>query len=146
MDEIDQRIIKELLRDGRISNAELAKRVGLSASGCYRRVNELEQSGIISGYKASLNRKALGQGFTVFVSVGLSDHSREALIVFESAMLKRPEVAECHCVTGSTEYLLRVHVADLDAFKLFHTDVLGAIPSVARITSQVVMSSPKESS
>lgn len=142
-DKIDQRILSELETDGRLSNAELAKRVGLSASGCYRRVSELERLGIISGYKATLDRKALGKGFTVFVSVGLADHSRDALLTFEKAMLIRPEVAECHCVTGSREYLLRIHVADLDEFKIFHTDVLGAVPSVAQITSQVVMASPK---
>ncbi len=144
MDGIDQRIIKELQREGRISNAELAKRVGLSASGCHRRVNELEQSGIISGYKATLNRRALGLGCTIYILVGLNDHSRDALLTFERAMMKRSEIAECHCITGSSEYLLRVHVADLDAFKSFHTDVLGAVPSIARITSHVVMSSPKE--
>lgn len=133
-----------LQRDGRISNAELADRVGLSASACLRRVQELERSGVIAGYRAVLNPARLGQGFMAYVAVGLSQHTKSAQQAFERAMGIAPEVRECHNVTGGVEYLLRVEVADLESYKAFHTDRLGAVPEVATITTYVVMASPKD--
>ena len=109
LDDINDRILHELARDARISNAELATRVGLSPSACLRRVQDLERSGVITGYRAVLNRPALGVGFT-----------------------------------GAVEYLLRVEVADLAAYKAFHTDLLGTLPHVAALTTYVVMGSPKD--
>ena len=125
----------KLLRDGRISNTELAKRVGLSSSACLRRVQELERRGVILGYRAVLDRAALGTGFVAYVAVGLSDHSKAAQEAFERSIATAPEVLECHNVTGTIEYLLRVEVADLAAYKVFHTDVLGTLPQVTAITS-----------
>jgi DNA-binding Lrp family transcriptional regulator len=143
-DRISNQILQELSADGRISNTELADRVGLSPSACLRRVQELERTGIIRGYRAVLDPKATGRAFTAYVAVGLSDHSKKAQSAFERAMARATEVRECHNITGSIEYLLRVEVADLEAYKIFHTDVLGTLPQVTAITSYVVMDSPKD--
>ena len=144
MDAIDRRILRELSRNGRISNAALAERVGLSASACSRRVQELERAGVIAGYRAVLDRTATGSGFTAYVAVGLSRHTKEEQEAFEAAIAAAPAVRECHNVTGAIEYLLRVEVGDLAAYKHFHTEVLGALPQVSTITSYIVMQSPKD--
>ncbi len=143
LDEITDRILHELSRDGRLSNIELADRVGLSPSACLRRVQELEKTGLIKGYRAVLDRDQLGQGFTVYVMVGLSDHSKGSQEGFESAMRIAPEVTECHNVSGVFEYLLRVEVPDLASYKTFHTEKLGQVPNVNAINSYMVMGSPK---
>ena len=144
LDNIDRKILRELETDGRISNAELSQRVGLSASACLRRVQELERRKVIRGYRAVLDRAAMGGGFTVFVTVGLSRHLKEDQAAFEGAMKLAPQVRECHNTSGSIEYLLRVEAEDLEAFKHFHTEVLGTIPQVSNITSYIVMGSPKD--
>ncbi|RKT27802.1 AsnC family transcriptional regulator [Roseovarius halotolerans] len=144
MDNIDDHILREISRDGRISNLELAERVGLSPSACLRRVAALERSGVITGYRAVLDRAALGVGFTAYVTVGLNAHTKASQEAFERAMSRAPEVVECHNITGAVEYLLRVEAADLAAYKSFHTDVLGTLPQVNAITSYVVMGSPKD--
>lgn len=144
IDAINSRILRELTRDGRLSNLELAERVGLSPSGTLRRVQELERAGIIAGYRARLDRAALGRGFLAYIAVGLSTHTKAAQEAFERAMAASPQVLECHNVTGAVEYLLRVEVVDLAAYKAFHTDVLGALPQVAAITTYVVLASPKD--
>src|SRR6056297_2101568 len=144
MDDIDDKILQELQRDGRISNLDLADRVGLSPSACLRRVAALERSGVITGYRAVLNPTALGVGFTAYVTVGLNSHTKASQESFERAMARAPEVVECHNITGAVEYLLRVETADLKAYKSFHTDVLGTLPQVHAITSYVVMGSPKD--
>ena len=144
IDQINDRILQELTRDGRISNLELADRVGLSPSACLRRVQELERSGIIKGYRAVLDRNALGGGFVAYVTVGLNAHTKAAQEAFERAISRAPEVRECHNITGAVEYLLRVEAASLEAYKAFHTDVLGTLPQVHAITSYVVMGSPKD--
>ena len=144
MDNIDETILRELSRDGRISNLELADRIGLSPSACLRRVQELERSGVISGYRAVVNPEAVGKGFCAYVAVGLSDHSKKAQRDFERAMEAAVQVRECHNITGTVEYLLRVEVADLAAYKFFHTEVLGVFPQLNSITSYVVMGSPKD--
>ncbi|WP_454281264.1 Lrp/AsnC family transcriptional regulator [Roseovarius sp. MBR-79] len=144
MDAISDRILQELSRNGRISNLDLAERVGLSPSACLRRVQDLERRGVIAGYRAVLDRAALGVGFVAYVTVGLNAHTKAAQEAFERAMTRAPEVVECHNITGAVEYLLRVEVADLPAYKRFHTDVLGTLPQVNAITSYVVMGSPKD--
>ncbi len=144
IDRINEQILQELSRDGRISNLELAERVGLSPSACLRRVQELERSGVITGYRAVLNPAARGVGFAAYVGVGLSNHSTAAQTEFERTIARAPEVVECHNITGTIEYLLRVECADLAAYKTFHSDVLGTVPHVNAITSYVVMGSPKD--
>lgn len=144
IDQINEQILHELSKNGRISNLELADRVGLSPSACLRRVQELERSGVIKGYRAILDRGLLGRGFTVLMAVSLSEHTKDQQRAFELAVQAAPEVLECHNVTGAVEYILRVEVSDLAAFKRFHTDVLGTLPQVSSITSYVVMDSPKD--
>ena len=143
-DQITENILRELTRDGRISNLELADRVGLSPSACLRRVQELERSGVITGYRAVLDRSKRGIGFVAYVTVGLNLHTKAAQESFERAIARAPEVVECHNITGTVEYLLRVEAEDLTAYKAFHTDVLGTVPQVNAITSFVVMGSPKD--
>lgn len=144
LDGIDDRILRELGRNGRLSNIALAERVGLSPSACLRRVQELERQGIITGYRAVLDYTALGAGFVAYIGVGLNAHSKASQEAFERAMARAPEVRECHNITGNIEYLLRVECADIAGYKVFHTDLLGALPHVNSITSYVVMGSPKD--
>lgn len=144
LDDINRKILRELTRDGRISNLELAERVGLSPSACLRRVQELERSGVITGYRAVLDPVKNGIGFTAYVTVGLNTHTKAAQEAFEQAIADAPEVRECHNITGAWEYLLRVEAADLTAYKAFHTEVLGTVPQVSAITSYVVMASTKD--
>ncbi|MBY5934686.1 Lrp/AsnC family transcriptional regulator [Tateyamaria omphalii] len=144
IDRINEHILREMSHNGRISNLELAERVGLSPSACLRRVQELERSGIITGYRAVLDRTKIGAGFVAYVAVGLNDHSKASQEAFERAISRAPEVRECHNTAGSIEYLLRVECADLPSYKTFHTDMLGALPQVNGITSYVVMGSPKD--
>jgi len=144
LDEFNRRILRELERNGRISNAELADKIGLSPSACLRRVQELERSGVIEGYRAVINREALGAGFTAYIAAGLSEHTKAQQKAFEKLMAKAPEVRECHNVTGAIEYLLRIEVEDLAAYKNFHTEVLGMAPQVSSIISYIVMESSKD--
>jgi len=144
MDSISTQILHELGRNGRISNLDLAERVGLSPSACLRRVQDLERRGVIRGYRAVLDRARLGVGFVAYATVGLNSHTKASQEAFERAMELAPEVVECHNITGSVEYLLRIEVADLPAYKAFHTDVIGILPQVNAITSYVVMGSPKD--
>jgi Lrp/AsnC family leucine-responsive transcriptional regulator len=144
IDEIDAHILRVLSNDGRISNLDLAERVHLSPSACLRRVAALEKSGVILGYRAVLDPIKRGVGFTAYLTVGLSAHTKQAQEAFERAIASSDEVRECHNITGSVEYLLRVEARDLVAYKTFHTDVLGALPQVATIQTHVVMASPKD--
>jgi len=144
IDAIDDKILHQLQRDGRVTNLQLAERVGLSPSACLRRVQALEAGGVIKGYRAVLDRTQLGAGLTVFVTVGLAGQLSRDALAFERAMAEAPEVLECHHVTGSVEYLLRVEVADLAAYKHFHSDVLGTLSQVSRITSYVCLGSSKD--
>ena len=136
LNKINARILRELTANGRISNAELATRVGLSPSACLRRVQELERTQVITGYRAQLNHEKMGIGCIAYVTVGLNDHTKAAQLAFEQAITLSPLVRECHNITGSYEYLI--------TFKSFHTDVLGVLPQVSSITTFVVMSSPKD--
>ena len=144
LDQIDRKILRKLERDGRVSNTELARRVGLSSSACLRRVRELERNSTILGYRAVLNREVLGSGFTALVAVGLARHRKEDQLDFERMIVAAPQVRECHNVSGTIEYILRVEVSDLASYKHFHTEVLGMVPQVSSITSYIVMGSPKD--
>ncbi|BDU40466.1 AsnC family transcriptional regulator [Vibrio nigripulchritudo] len=144
IDRIGERILQKLHLDGRITNAELAAKVGLSPSACLRRVQELERTGVIKGYRVSLDSELVDRGFIVYVSIGLSTHTRSAQKEFEDAIALSSEVSECHNVTGEFEYLLRIETKDIKAYKAFHADTLGILPYVATITTHVVMDSPKD--
>ena len=143
-DVYNDRILQELRNNGRISNAELAEKINLSPSACLRRVQELEQTGVIKGYRAILDSELMGTGFIAYVEVGLSEHTMKAQQSFEQEITLADEVKECHNITGSSEYLLRVETASLKAFKAFHANKLGAIPQVRIITTHVVMDSVKD--
>ncbi len=144
MDRFDEGILHELKIDGRISNVDLAERIGLSPSATLRRVQELEKKGVIKGYRAMLNSVELGIGFIAYVSIGLSSHRKQAQLEFEEHVRFVDEVVECHNITGANEYLLRVETKDLSSYKKFHADVLGECSQVQSITTMVVMDSPKD--
>lgn len=143
MDRYNERILQELQKDGRITNAELAERIGLSASACLRRAQELEKSGVIAGYKAVIDSSKLGKNFQAFVTVGLAVHTKEAQKSFEQAIVQSEAVLGCHNITGQFEYILQVETDDLKSYKSFHTNVLGDLPQVATISTHVVMESLK---
>ncbi|QDD88169.1 Lrp/AsnC family transcriptional regulator [Pseudomonas oryzihabitans] len=144
LDRLSRRILRELERDARQTNVKLAERVGLSPSACLRRVQELERSGVIKGYRAVVDRTLVGLGFVVYVAVGMSCHTREVLDAFEKAISVSADVVECHTVTGAVEYLLRVEVADMQAYRAFHTQVLGVLPHVHSVVSYIVMDTAKD--
>ncbi len=139
LDRIDNRLLAELQADGRISNTELAQRVGLSQSACLRRVQRLEASGVIEGYGARLNPAASGKGDTVFIEITLSRQSEEALDAFERAAAASPDILECHLMAGDYDYLLRVAVADTADYERLHRKQLAAFPFVARIRSHFAL-------
>jgi Lrp/AsnC family transcriptional regulator, leucine-responsive regulatory protein len=143
-DKFNEGILRELQLNGRIANTELADKIGLSASACLRRVQELENCGLIKGYRAIIDSELRGNGFIAYVTVGLSEHTKGAQRAFEQAITLAAEVIECHNVTGSFEYLLRVETVSLKTYKAFHTDVLGTLSQVSTITTHVVMESPKD--
>jgi Lrp/AsnC family leucine-responsive transcriptional regulator len=144
IDDRSEQILRILQREGRIPNLELAERVGLSPSACLRRVQDLERRGIITGYRAVVDGAKTGIGFIAYVTVGLSRHTKAAQTAFERLMRAAPQVRECHNITGTVEYLLRVEARDLAAYKEFHTEYLGAFPHLERLTTMVVMASPKD--
>ena len=113
-------------------------------SACLRRVQAPEKAGVIRAYRAVLDPEKLGFGFLAYVTVGLNAHTKAAQESFERAVARAPQVRECHNITGTVEYLLRVETADLAAYKHWHTDVLGILPQVRSITTFVVMGSPKD--
>lgn len=129
---------------GRLTNIELAKRVGLSPSACLRRVQDLERAGVIKGYRAIIDRSAMAPRITVFVMVGLAQQLHKDALAFERAMEAAPEVLECHNIAGNVEYLLRVEVGDLVEYKDFHARTLGELPQVASITSHFCLQTSKD--
>lgn len=144
MDQINENILHELSVDGRLSNIDLASKVGLSPSACLRRVQDLERKGIIKGYRAVLDRGQTGSGFVAYIGVGLNNHSKASQEAFERSISRASDVKECHNITGTIEYLLRVECEDLVAYKHFHTEILGVLEQVNSITSYIVMGSPKD--
>jgi DNA-binding Lrp family transcriptional regulator len=143
LDAIDRRILERLQQDGRLSNAELAEKVGLSSSPCWRRVKALEEAGVIKGYAALLDAKTVGLSVNVFVSVSLSTQNEKSLAAFERAAAARPEVMECYLMTGDADYLLRVVVPDLAAYERFLMHHLTRVPGIANIRSSFALRSVK---
>jgi Lrp/AsnC family transcriptional regulator, leucine-responsive regulatory protein len=139
VDDVDRSILAELEKDGRISNADLADRVGLSPSPCLRRVRRLEETGVIRGYRAMIDPAAIGRSLRVFAGVRLMRHSRADVLAFERAVIRLPEVVHSHHITGNYDYLLQVEVADLPAYEDFHANRLADLPGVAAVTSYVTM-------
>ena len=143
IDIFDRRILKELQRDGRISNVDLAKAVGLSPSPCLRRVRDLEKSGIIDRYGAILNQGAAGLPLSVFVQVTLERQVETALETFERIVAERPEVLEAYLMTGDSDYLLRIVVPNVSDYEIFLKDHLTRIPGVASIKSSFALNRVK---
>jgi len=144
MDRFDERILQELKMNGRLTNVELSDRIGLSPSATLRRVQELEKSNTIQGYRAVLNPAKCGVGFIAYVTIGLSNHSKQSQKGFEMQIMDSKEVVECHNITGANEYLLRVETESLSSYKQFHSNVLGEISQVNAISTLVVMDTPKD--
>lgn len=142
MDRIDRQILELLQKDGRLSTAELAERVALSASPCARRLRRLEESGIISGYRAELDRNRLQLATTVFVNVRLMHHRRDAVQRFEEEATAMSEVIGCHVVSGSFDYLLEVVVRQLPDYEQF-VRKLQALSMVQDITSNFAIRTVK---
>ena len=139
LDAIDRKILKELQEDGRITNVELARRVGISAPPCLRRVRALEEAGYIRGYHADINAEALGFGVTVFAQVGLSSQAETDLKAFEALMQSWPEVRECHMLAGETDFLLRIVAVDWDDYQRFLTTQLTPAPNVSHVKSALAI-------
>ena len=139
MDRFDEQILLALQQNARISNVQLADRVGLSASACSRRIQALEDSGIIAGYRAVLDRERIGLPMTVLVNVSIQTLSRDQMAAFEAAVMDIPEVIVCYLVSGSSDYLLRIAARDLPDFERIHTEHLSALPFVARIESNFAL-------
>ncbi|URK87592.1 Lrp/AsnC family transcriptional regulator [Rhizobium herbae] len=135
MDAIDAAILRILQQNGRIANAELAERVGLSASACSRRVDILEKSGVISGYHARLSHKALDYRIMVIVHISLSGQFAKTLTEFEAAVKLCPNVLVCYLMSGEYDYILRVAAKDLEDYERIHRDWLSALPHVVKINS-----------
>ena len=133
MDAKDRQIVRELQKDGRLTNQELAERVNLSPSPCLRRLRNLEQAGVIAGYTAVVDQKAMGLPVTAFIRIRLERHSDEAIRTFESKVARIDEVLDCWLLAGGDDYLLRVVVASLEAYEAFVRRRLHAIPGIASI-------------
>ncbi|MFH8613007.1 Lrp/AsnC family transcriptional regulator [Streptomyces sp. NPDC018029] len=143
MDEIDRSILRELQSDGRLTNQELAARVGLSASPCLRRVRQLELDGVIQGYRAVVDPEAVGRGFEVLVSIEVR-RDRETVEAFEAALQDIPDVIEAYRLFGSPGCLLRIAVADLAAYERLWIERLTALAGVTEVNSQIIMKRIKE--
>jgi Lrp/AsnC family transcriptional regulator, leucine-responsive regulatory protein len=143
VDAIDRRILRELQADGRLTNQELAHRVGLTPSPCLRRVRQLEDDGVIQTYRAIVDPAAVGRGFEVFASIEVR-RDRQSVAAFETELQSTPDVVEAYRLYGAPGCLLRIAVADSDAYERFWTDKLIALPGVTDVNSQIIMKRIKE--
>ncbi|MFG6159206.1 Lrp/AsnC family transcriptional regulator [Halomonas sp. 1390] len=144
LDAIDRRILAALQRDARLSNVQLAEEVNLSPSPCLRRVRQLEAAGLIRGYHAELDRGGVGLGLTVFVGVKVERHHEAEANAFREAVVALPEVVSAHLVSGESDFLLQVVVADLAAYERFLTGTLLRLPGVSDIRSNFAIQTVKE--
>lgn len=139
LDQIDRNILRHLQENARITNAELAEKVGLSPTPCLRRLRRLESDGIIRGYHTEINKEALGVGVTVVIMVKLEKEDEEALRAFEAAIAAREEVVECYLVTGKFDYFLRVIIPTLTAYESFLSETLLRMPNVNTVESSFTL-------
>lgn len=145
LDQIDLAILDALQADGRITNVALARRVGLSPTPCLERVRALEAAGLIKGYAAQLSAPALGLGLTVFVQIAIERTSQRVFEEFRAAVRAIPEIQECHMVAGGYDYLLKVRVPDMAAYREFLGAVLSGVPGIRETHSYPVMEEVKDS-
>jgi Lrp/AsnC family transcriptional regulator len=143
LDEFDKKILDRLQRDSTVAVAELAEQVGLSQSTCWRRINLLEQAGIIRSRVALLDAKALGLEVTVFANIKLSAHGRRSLSEFEEAISQYPDVVECYTMSGEMDFLLRIVARDIEAYERFLRETLLQMPSVQEVHSHIALSQVK---
>ena len=143
LDRYDRLILEQLQKNGRMTNQELADAISLSPSPCLRRVRQLEESGLIDGYRALLNARKLGLTLMAFIQISMDKHTPERFDAFESTVAQYPEVLECHLITGqSSDYLLKVIVKDMDAYQQFLLNKLTRIEGVSGVHSSFVLKSP----
>lgn len=143
LDEIDRKLLAELQSEGRITNVELAQRVGLTAPPCLRRVRSLEEDGIIRGYHADLDASKLGFTITVFALVSLKSQAEESLRQFEEHMGSLPEVRECHMLNGEIDFILKIVSRDLQSFQEFLTSKLTPAPNVDSVKTSLTIRTAK---
>jgi DNA-binding Lrp family transcriptional regulator len=139
VDAIDRKILAELQREGRLSITDLADRVGLSVSPCHRRLRELERSGTITGYRATVDPSAVGYGFEAIVFVTMASAERSVLEAFERAVADETHITQAERLFGDPDYLLRIATEDLPAFQRLYDDSLGRLPGVRGLRSTLVM-------
>jgi Lrp/AsnC family transcriptional regulator, leucine-responsive regulatory protein len=144
LDRTDKIILTQLQRQGNMPLADLAEKAGLSASSCHRRVKLLEQRGVITGYAAALDRKALGLANEFFVEVSLAAQTEEAFEKFEKAVQRVPEILECHLMSGQFDYLLRVIARDAEDYERVHRTKLSRLPGLQRIQSSLALRTVKD--
>lgn len=144
MNRLDRAILSHLIADGRLANAELAERVGLSPSPCLRRVRNLERTGVITGYHATVDPAALGRGLQVLLHVEMAIQDQATLEAFEAAVARIDEVTECRRMFGHPDYLLWIAAADLGAYERLYMSRLTSLPGVARTNSQFTMKTVKQ--
>ena len=138
-DATDRRLLSVLQRSGRITNAELAEAVNLSASACHRRVQRLESEGIIARYVAILDARRMGRPTTVFVEITLQSQADEVLEAFERSVARVPDLLECHLMAGTADYLLKLLARDTDDFARIHRQYLTRLPGVAQMHSSFAL-------
>ncbi len=144
LDPIDRKILAELQADGRMTNVELAKRVGISAPPCLRRVRTLEEAGYIKGYHADVDSRELGFEVQVFAMVGLASQAESDLVAFEGRCRDWPLVRECHMLNGEVDFILKCVAPDLSSFQSFLTGVLLTTPNVASVKTSLVIRKAKD--
>ena len=144
LDDRDRSILRLLQKDGRLTNAELADKVNLSASACLRRVRALEEAGYIAGYSAVLDEAVVGLPGVAFILVTLDQQGRAALDRFEAAVSRHPEILECYLLAGAADYLVRVAYADSRDFERIHTAILTQLPGVTRVQSTLALRTVKK--
>lgn len=146
MDTVDLRILGALQQDADQSMQELGKKAGVSSTPCWRRVNALEERGVLGKKVRVLNRQALGLGFVAFINISLSTNGRQSLGQFEKAVMKMPEVTECHLVTGTMDYVMKVVTVDIAAYQDFVRTVLTPLPFIREVHSYVSLTEVKSES
>ncbi|MDF2177616.1 leucine-responsive transcriptional regulator Lrp [Aliiglaciecola sp. CAU 1673] len=143
LDRIDRNILVELQKDGRLSNVELSRRVGLSPTPCLERVRRLEQQGYIQGYHARVDPNKLGAAMLVFVEITLTKTSADIFAEFSAAIRKLDDIQECHLVAGDFDFLLKARVADMSSYRKLLGDTLLGLPGVSESRTYVVMEEVK---
>jgi DNA-binding Lrp family transcriptional regulator len=143
LDRIDRQILKDLQNRGRMTNVELAKRAGISAPPCLRRVRALEEAGFIRGYHADIDAKLMGYHITVFAQVGLNSQAESDLEFFERQVTRFPEVRECHMLAGETDFLLKIVAKDWESYEEFLTSKLTPAENVNHVKSALSFRSAK---